>query len=96
MPAESILSELMALKYEDLDVFEEIEVILEEIYKIENPGYEKQQKVEMDSFIQNMEAKEKKRLQKEKAKEEVRHDKLRQKPFKTSGFVDFSKLKNDK
>lgn len=103
MDPEEVIAEVLEARYEEMDAFEEIEGILEDIYKIENPRYEKQQKVEMDSFIQNMAKREQKRLSAEQEREERRASKLRPEPPKTppqpkrsGGSVDFSKLNNDK
>jgi len=97
MDPEAVLSEVFEAQYEEIDIVEKIEDILEDLYKIENPDYEKVHKVEMDSFMKNLEKREKKRLRKEKVKEEQRLSSYKPGPqTKTGGSVDFSKLKDDK
>lgn len=94
---EFVIQSVFDDNYEEVDVFDEIEGILEDIYKIESPGYEKQQKVDMDAFIKNMEQREKRRLRGEQDKDDKRKAMLRPAgPVKSSGSVDFSKLKDDK
>ena len=97
MDPEAVLSEVFEAQYEEIDVVEKIEGILEDLYKIENPNYEKARMVEMDSFMKNIEKREKKRLKKEKAKEEQRLNAYQPGPqSKTGGSVDFSNLKTEK
>lgn len=91
-----VIGEVLEARYEDVDAFEEIEGILEDIYKIESPQYEVNQKANMKAFIKNIEKREKKRLEAEKKKEEKRIASFRKEPPKKGGSVDFSGLKNDK
>jgi hypothetical protein len=96
MDPEAVLSEIFEAKYEDIDPIEEVENLLEEIYTMESPDYQKEQRKEMDSFIKNVEEREKKRLEGMKLKEEKQQDTLREQPKRTGGSVDFSNLKDDK
>lgn len=93
MDPEAVISEILEARYEDTDAFEDIESILEDIYTLEDPAYQQQQKAEMDMFIKNVEQREKRRLAQEKEKEKNQRDVLRQQP--KAGSVDFTKLKNE-
>jgi hypothetical protein len=97
MDPESVISEVLEAQYEEIDVFEKIEHILEEIYRIDDPNYDKQQKIDMDAFIKVVEKREKKRLEAVKRKESRQKESLRgaQPPMRSGGSVDFSKLKNE-
>lgn len=98
MDPEEVIIEVLEARNEDVDEFDEIEGILEDILKIENPGYEKAQKADMDVFIKNMAKREQARLDAEDEKEERRTNKLRKQPDKpkpTKGSVDFGDLKED-
>jgi PBP1b-binding outer membrane lipoprotein LpoB len=83
---EIVLQAIFDDKYEEMDLVEDIEEILTDIYRIENPDYDKQQQEGIKAFSKLVEEREKKRLKSALTKAET----------KKSGGVDFSKLKNEK
>jgi len=97
MDPEVVLQAIFDDKYEETDTFEEVEGILEDLYRLENPDYDKAHKINMDVFIKNMGEREKKRLAAVKIQEEKNKTKLRPGlSGKKSGSVDFSNLKNER
>jgi len=93
MDMEEVIGTILEANYADLDVFEEIEGILEDIYKLEDPNYMKKQKEESKAFVEHIERREKNRFN--TIKERV--EKLATRPeSQKRGSVDFSKLKEDK
>jgi hypothetical protein len=93
MDMEEVIGTILEANYADLEPFEEIEGILEDIYKLENPEYVKEQKKESEAFVEHIEKREKNRFK--TIRERVEKLATKTEPQRR-GSVDFSKLKEDK
>lgn len=96
MDPEQVILDVLESRYEQMDLVEEIESILEDILKIENPSYSKVKEVEVESFASKVEQREKNRLVAAQRKDDERLSKRTAKEQPKTGSVDFSKLKDDK
>ena len=84
---EHVLLNNFERQLKDIELEENIENILEQFYKIENPNYDQEVEEELQRFIRKVEESDKK--VKKSEKKEV-------KEMPKSGSVDFSHIKDDK
>lgn len=92
MDPEHVIMTVLEDRYESIDVIENVEKLLDQVYAIEDPEYRKQQAEELDAFAELSEEREQKRLNK-KTVVETKEEPQENKP--TGGSVDFSNLKNE-
>ena len=96
MDPEHVLLHNFENQIEHLDIDEEVESLLEQVYRVEDPDYDKHKEEDLGQFIQNVQAgayekkpAPKKALPKKEVVAEIPKD------TPTSGSVDFSNLKNE-
>lgn len=93
MDPEEVIQTIFDDQYENYDVIEKIEEILEQIYTLESPDYKKQKEEDIVDFIKAAEEREIARIKRNKILEEDRKViKIEEKP--KQGSVDFSSLNN--
>ena len=82
----------------EVDVEENIDSILEQIYRMQNPDYEKEQEDDVQEFIKQVEKMEeiKQIAKKENVEKTLSENEIIEEEFKpTGGSVDFSSLKDE-
>lgn len=97
MDVEEVIQTIMDDKYESMDVIENIEVLLDQIYTLEDPSYKKQQTDDFEAFASAADEREQKRINKnngiEKSLVESKNNEPENKP--TGGSVDFSNIREE-
>lgn len=93
MDPEHVLRVVFASQLESVNIEKNIDSILEQIYTLENPDYEKKKEDDLQSFIAQAEADEAVRLKKLKKTSKKKKPEPEKKPL--GGSVDFSSLKNE-
>lgn len=97
MDMEEVIQTILDDRYESMDVIDNIEVLLDQIYTLEDPSYKRQQNDDFEAFAQAADAKEQKRINKNNSLEKtvVKNETgdLENKP--TGGSVDFSNVNDE-
>ena len=78
---------------EDIDIDKNIDSILEEIYRIEDPDYEAHEEEDLQKFISKVEADEEERMKKNPSKKSLPENELKDE-LPNKGGVDFTFLKD--